>query len=129
MTRVLDSRSAALETLPKLAVGLGESLVPSKDGKLSFEETSRIVEKLNAYEAANGRELACDVCGSTLWFVNDVLLGMHSDSPLGPIGSKHRTPAVSLHCTGCGQMKLFAAKQLGVEPLKGEPEEVAPNGN
>jgi hypothetical protein len=103
--------------------------VPEKDGKLTNEEKALVVGKLNGYEAANGRELVCDVCASTLWFVNDVLFGMPSDSPLGPIGSRIRTPSVGLICSGCGQIKLFAARKLGVDPLSAEPEKAVPNGD
>ncbi len=102
---------------PMARSGRGGPVVPTKDGKLSDEEKKIAVDRLNGFEAANGKELTCDVCATTLWVLNDYVLGMPSDSPLGPFGARFRTPALGLICTGCGQMKTFSAVRMGIKPL------------
>lgn len=91
--------------------------MPDNTGKLSQEERSEAISRLNSFDAKRGGDLECEVCGNKQWYLSEYLVQAPADTPHGVMGSRMRTPMVMIYCSDCGNSKLFAAKILGINPL------------
>ena len=91
--------------------------MPARDGKLSEDERKTILESLSVHGT-----IACDVCDSTDWVLNRYLVGLTSDRPNIALDGGVRTPAATIICSTCGQMKMFAAIKVGISPIKSDQD-------
>ncbi|HEY0085379.1 MAG TPA: hypothetical protein VGB65_05665 [Allosphingosinicella sp.] len=99
--------------------------MPAQDGVLTPDERKILADRFQELERATGKDLLCDVCGSTEWFLNDYVQALNSDAPLLPYQAAVRTPAISFICHNCGQIKLFSATMMGIRPEGAGQEELA----
>jgi 5-methylcytosine-specific restriction endonuclease McrA len=90
--------------------------MPDPDGKLTPDDYRKAGEFFNELEKKAGKELACEVCGNTIWVINTHLLGQRTDS-LDVVGPHLRFPSVMFFCRECGNQKFFVAQKVGIMPL------------
>ena len=83
--------------------------------KLTKEQASLILTKLNNYNYNNGRR-PCVICGNQKWVLNDTIFEMREfnggDLIIG--GQSAIMPVISLSCTECGHTLFLSAIKMGV---------------
>src|SRR5438067_1595204 len=101
--------------------------MPDKDGKLSAEERTTVVNWLEQYPAF--QHSTCPICGSEDWMlaeylVQPVTLGPNVALQFGGTGY----PQVMLISNPCGYTRLINAVLIGILPgsKPPEPEKPAP---
>lgn len=99
--------------------------------KLTKEQVSLILTKLNNYNYNNGRR-PCSICGNQKWLLNDTIFEMREFNGGDLIiGEKSAImPVISLSCTECGNTLFLSAIKMGVispQPTnaQGEMEETS----
>lgn len=83
--------------------------------KLTKEQASLVLTKLNNYDYNNGRR-PCVICGNQKWLLNDTIFEMREFNGGGLVigGTSAIMPVISLSCTECGHTMFISAIKMGI---------------